>query len=89
MIGQLAEELPERQLSVASLEAALHRGLDTLLGLGGAHTLGEQIRIPPEVVDRRERDRIHAALDGNPTRCREARYPMSERADEVTESRGR
>ena len=49
---------------MSGLEAAPDRGLNTVLGLGVAHALAEEIRIATEVIGGRERDGIDWVLDG-------------------------
>ena len=49
MVGQVTQQPAERHFRFSGLEAALHRGLGSLLGIGVAHALGEEIGIAAEV----------------------------------------
>ena len=89
MLSQLAHQPGEVHLRIAGLEAALHRGLVPLLGLGVSARLEEEIGIAAEVLDRRERDRVDPILDDGLSGGREARDPQRERTDETAERPGR
>ena len=79
MLSQLAHHPGEVHLRIAGLEAALHRGLVPLLGLGVSARLEEEIGIAAEVLDWRERDRVDPILDDGLSGGREARDPQCER----------
>jgi hypothetical protein len=70
------------------LEPALERGLDACLGLGLADAGSEQVRVAVEVVAGRQRDRVHAVLDGAETGCGEPGDAARKRADEPRERLG-
>jgi hypothetical protein len=88
-IGQAADHSAKGQFRFSGLEAALHRGLDALLRLGVEHALAEEIGVAPEVLGRRERDRIDPVLDHDLASGWEPGDPMSERFDEIADRVGR
>ena len=88
MVSQVAQHPGEGHFRVSRLEAARERGLDALLGLGGAHTHAEEIGIATEVLDRRQRDGIDPVLDRDMAGGRKPGDPMGERADEIAERAG-
>src|SRR5262249_39558006 len=61
LVSQLAQHPGQIQFPGSGLKAALHRGVDPALDLGGARALTEEIGIATEVLDRRERGASTAA----------------------------
>jgi DNA-binding CsgD family transcriptional regulator len=88
-VDGIAQDLSKGHLRISGLQAALHRGSDSALHLGGAHRLAEDVGITAEVLGRRERDRVDALLDRDMADRRESCDPVSERSDEVVELVGR
>ena len=88
MVTQIAEHPGEVHFRISGLEAALERGLEPALGVGGARALAEEIGIATEVFGRRECDCIDPVLDRDMTRGGKSGYPMSQRSDEIAERFG-
>jgi hypothetical protein len=58
------------------------------LGVGGTHFLAEEIGVASKILDRGERDGVHAILDDDVAGSREARDPMSQGFDEILKGIG-
>jgi hypothetical protein len=56
-VGQVAQHPGQVHFCISGLEAALHRSLDSALGLGLTESLDEEIGITTEILGRRERER--------------------------------
>lgn len=76
--SSMADELAQRQLRFAGLEATLHRGLDQPLRFRLRHVLAEEVAVAKEVLGRRERDGIDALLDDRLPRRGERGDPVYE-----------
>ena len=78
MIWQIAQQPGQVHFRVSGLQAALRRRLESVLNLGVARALAEEIRIATKVLDGREGDRIDALLDRDEAGGRKFGDPMSE-----------
>src|SRR5262245_21579265 len=78
--SQFSQYSGQGHFAVASLEAALHRGLDLALGFWRPHPLAEEIGIAAEVLHRCQRDPINPVLHRELTGGGERTRPFDEQA---------
>jgi hypothetical protein len=84
-IAQAVEHPDKVQFPIAGLKTELHRAPDEKLRLGRADACAEEIGVASKVIERRERDRVGPALDGDVTGRGKRRDATCEGAYETVE----